>query len=135
MALNGIVDNTVFRLEKQLPNLATQVLALWRRTVERDWSKKYGVAVCGFETFVIESETRKGSLYKADNWTFVGRTQGNTKFHQHGIEKQFVRRQAEQKLIFCKWTKHKELPTTYNSTWNNRGQCVGQMTIFDFINT
>ena len=134
VALNGIVDNTVFRLEKHLPNLATQILALWRITVERDWREKYGVIVCGFETFVIENKTRKGSLYKADNWTFVGRTQGSTKFHQHGVEKHFERREVEQKLIFCKWTKHKELPSSYNSTWHNRGQCVGQMTIFDFIN-
>lgn len=131
-ALNGIVDNTVFRLEKNLPNLATQVLALWRRTVERDWYEKYGVKVCGFETFVIENERRKGSLYKADNWTFVGRTSGTTKFHQHGIEKQFIRVQTEQKLIFCKWTKNKELPTSYEATWNNNGQCAGQINLFDY---
>lgn len=132
IALNGIIDNTVFRLEANIPNLGTQILSLWRKRVASDWERKYHVRVAGFETFVIETEHRKGSVYKADNWTLVGETQGSTKFHLHGIEKSFDRVETEKKLIFCKWIKHGELPTEYESTWNNRG-CRGQTTIFDFI--
>lgn len=48
VALNGIIDNTVFRLEKNLPNLGTQILATWRKQAAKDWEKKYGVKVAGF---------------------------------------------------------------------------------------
>lgn len=133
IALNGIVDNTVFRLEKSLPNLGTQVLKLWRNTIQVDWYKKYDVKVAGFETFVIENEHRKGSLYKADNWTFCGKTAGNTKLHLHGIDKESLRVNTEPKLVFCKWVKNGMLPTVYEPTWNNGGNLKGQMSIFDFI--
>lgn len=132
IALNGIVDNTVFRLEENKPNLATQVMALFRRTISVDWKVRYGVDVAGFETFVIETDTRKGCLYKADNWTFVGETQGSTKFHLHGIDKSFERISTGKKLVFCKWNKNGKLPTEYEATWNTNGW-RGQMNIFDFI--
>ena len=132
VALNGIIDNTVFRLERNIPNLATQILALWRRRIAEDWETRYDVRVCGFETFVIENERRKGSLYLADNWTFVGRTYGSTKYHQHGIEKQSARLDVEQKLVFCKWVKGAELPKEYTSSWKLGGQIRGQMSLFDF---
>lgn len=118
VALNGIIDNTVFRLEKNLPNLGTQILSMWRKQAAKDWEEKYGVRVCGFETFVVEESFRKGSMYKADNWDFVGETKGSTKFHQHGVRKQFERRQVEKKLVFCKWVKGASLPTEYHATWN-----------------
>ena len=133
IALNGIIDNTVFRLEKNIPNLGTQILSKWRRQVVIDWEQRYNVKPCGFETFVIENDRRKGSMYKADNWTYVGETQGSTKFHKHGMDKQFIRREVEKKLVFCKWIKNGELPDHYDATWNLNGQCRGQMTIFDFL--
>lgn len=86
IALNGIINNTVFRLEKNLPNLGTQILKLWREKVAEDWERNYGVTPCGFETFVIESDIRKGTVYKADNWDFVGETLGYTREHPHGIQ-------------------------------------------------
>ena len=133
IALNGIIDNTVFRLEKNIPNLGTQILSKWRKQVTYDWEQMYGVKVCGFETFVIENEHRKGSMYLADNWDFAGYTQGNTKFHQHGIEKQFVRRETEKKLVFCKWIKGGVLPSEYVAAWNLKGQIRGQLNLFDFV--
>ena len=133
VALNGIVDNTVFRLEMNEPNLGTQILSIWRKKIVVDWYEKYDVKVAGFETFIIENERRKGSLYKADNWTFVGKTSGSTKYHMHGIEKQFVRKEVEPKLIFCKWIKHGQLPTKYEPTWNLHGQIKGQMTFDDLL--
>ena len=130
-ALNSIVDNTVFRLEKNLPNLGTQILALWRKTVQADWKKEYGVAVAGFETFIIENSRRKGALYMADNWTYVGETSGSTKQHQHGINYTFERKKVCKKLVFCKWVKGGTLSTEYYPTWNNQNVVKGQISIFD----
>lgn len=76
--LNGIVDNTVFRLELTEKNLATRVLSIWRKVIVQVWEDMYGVTVYGFETFVVEEDHRKGALYKADNWTFLGQTVGNS---------------------------------------------------------
>ena len=131
IALNGIVDNTVFRLERNLPNLGTQILAMWRKQIARDWHERYGVKVCGFETFIVEESYRKGSMYKADNWDFVGETSGSTKFHQHGAQKSFERRAVEKKLVYCKWIKGGHLPTEYQSTWNAPNICRGQTSLFD----
>ena len=69
--------------------------------------------------FIIENENRKGALYKADNWTFVGKTSGSTKMHLHGISKSFERQKNVKKLVFCKWIKGGELPKEYHSTWDN----------------
>ena len=133
VALNGIIDNTVFRLEKNLPNLGTQILKIWRNKVVEDWYLKYGVQVAGFETFIIENDRRKGAMYKADNWTFCGETSGSTKFHQHGVEKQFIRVETGKKLVFCKWTRGGVLPVKYVPSWNlPHGVIKGQMSLFDF---
>ena len=134
-ALNGIVDNTVFRLEKNIPNLGTRILKLFRETVIRDWKQQYGVDVCGFETFVVEESWRKGSMYKADNWTFVGETSGNTKFHLHGIDKSFERKSVGKKPVFCKWVKGAKLPEDYYPTWNQPKTMRGQLTITDWLET
>lgn len=131
IALNGIVDNTVFRLERNLPNLGTQILAMWRRRIAEDWYNRYGVKVAGFETFIVEESYRKGAMYKADNWDFVGETQGSTKFHQHGVEKKFERREVEKKLVYCKWIRGGRLPTEYFATWNAPNLCKGQISLFN----
>jgi len=131
VALNGIIDNTVFRLEKNLPNLGTQILAMWRKRVAKDWEDKYGVKVAGFETFIIEETYRKGSMYKADNWDYVGETQGSTKFHLHGVDKKFERKDVEKKLVFCKWIRGGYLPDSYTPTWNEPNLIKGQISLFE----
>ena len=131
VALNGIVDNTVFRLEKNMPNLGTQVLKLWRNKVCVDWKQKYGVDVAGFETFVIEEEHRKGAVYKADNWTFVGKTSGSTKAHDSGITNKQRRVSTIPKLVFCKRIQGIELPTVYYSNWRNPSIVRGQISVFE----
>ena len=101
--LQGIVNNNVFRLENHEPNLATRVLALWRHIVPHVFYEKYGTIVYGFETFVIETDSRKGTLYRADNWTFAGKTAGATK-RRNGIDKPADNwKRVPQKLIFCRW--------------------------------
>ena len=67
--LNSVINNNVFRLEYPAPNLATMVLAMWRKRIVQDWEHLYGVQVAGFETFVVEErlwngKTRNGACYR-----------------------------------------------------------------------
>lgn len=131
--INGIIDNTLFRLEFHEPNLASTIVSQWRKTVVKDWEGLYGVKPYGFETFVEYAEIdadrqRVGSLYLADNWTLVGETAGNTRTHigkgltggLHGNP--FTRENVSKKFVFCKWIKPFTEPQTcdYKSSW--RGQ-------------
>jgi len=107
--LNSIIDNVLFRLEVDTPhpNLASQILAKWRRQCAVDWISRYGGKVIGFETFVDGDDERTGVqrggvCYKADNWTFVGQTQGSAKAHESGMHSPIVRRKTSVKLIFCR---------------------------------
>lgn len=128
--INGIIDNTVFRLEFHEHNLASRILALWRKEVCVDWQDIYKVTVYGFETFVEladleDGRQRLGSLYLADNWTRVGKTAGNTKNHiGKGLDgalrgKPFSRENVPVKLIFCKWIKPfcEPIGSVYRSSW------------------
>lgn len=117
--LNSIINNAVFRLERNIKNLGSQILALWRRTIAKDWEEKYGVKVHGFETFIIGNEVRFGALYKADNWDFVGNTAGSTKFHR-GLDKKAERTSTCTKMVFCKKVPKTKLCTSYIPTWNRK---------------
>lgn len=96
-----IINNVVFRLEESHPNFGTQILARWRKQITKDWKESYGDSAVGFETFIF-GENRTGAMYKADNWTYVGETKGNTKFKPHGAYGITERKEVEKKLIFCK---------------------------------
>lgn len=114
--LPAIINNVVFRLEHHEKNLGTKILAKFRRVSTELWKALYGVDVIGFETFVIENEHRKGTLYKADNWTYLGDTKGSTKSHK-GLLNKATRKDTEVKMIFAIKTKNK-LPTSdYVSSW------------------
>jgi hypothetical protein len=116
--LPAIVNNSVFRLELHEKNLATKVLARWRVVVKELWKKFYGVDVIGFETFVIETDTRKGCLYLADNWTMVGMTSGNAKAHaKGGMTGKHFRQETEKKIIYCKKINGNILTKPYVSSW------------------
>ena len=116
--LPALINNTVFRLENHEYNLGTKILKLWRNTISNLWEDIYSVPVIGFETFVVEEDTRKGCMYKADNWTYVGITCGSTKTHNGMINKS-ARLKTSKKLIYCKWIKQKEITPTkvYISSW------------------
>ncbi len=131
--INGIIDNTLFRLERHEFNLASKIVSLWRKVVVKDWEGLYGVKPYGFETFVeyaeIDADTQRvGSLYLADNWTRVGETAGKAKSHVgegltgglHGNP--FTRQNVPKKIVFCKWIKPFTEPQVceYTSSW--RGQ-------------
>tara|TARA_R100000995_G_scaffold74342_1_gene43343 strand:+ start:815 stop:1396 length:582 start_codon:yes stop_codon:yes gene_type:complete len=115
--LPSIINNTVFRLEKHIPNLATQVLSLWRKRCAKDWKKRYNVEPHGFETFVVETDYRKGTLYKADNWHYLGETFGNTKSHK-GLMNKSTRQNTTKKMIYAKKIPKTKLSTEYEATWN-----------------
>lgn len=116
--LPAIINNTVFRLEHHEPNLATRVLSKFRKVIADLWEKLYSVPVIGFETFVIENDYRKGTLYKADNWFYVGNTAGSTKAH-NGMINPSTRHETDIKMIYCKWIKGKPITPTveYVSSW------------------
>jgi hypothetical protein len=119
-------------------------LSKFRKVSALLWKKLYGVEVIGFETFVIENDRRKGALYKADNWVYLGETKGNTKSHNNdrrkgalykadnwvylgetkgntkshnGLTNKAQRRSTEIKLIFAIKTKNKIPTSDYVSSW------------------
>jgi hypothetical protein len=131
--INGIIDNTLFRLEFREFNLASKIVSVWRKVVVKDWEGLYGVKPYGFETFVEYGEVdaytqRNGGLYTADNWTRVGETSGNAKNHVgigltgglHGNP--FTRENVSKKIVLCKWIDPFTEPQVceYKSSW--RGQ-------------
>lgn len=128
--INSIVNNVVFRLESTRKNLATQVLAMWRKRIAADWEFLYGVPVCGFETFVVEEDLddgrrRLGTLYLADNWTHLGMTKGNTKVHAKdagggGMNVAHTRASTTPKALLCIKTKGCVMPVMYESTWRDK---------------
>ena len=116
--LPAIINNTVFRLECHEPNLATRVLSKWRKVVVDLWEMIYEIPVIGFETFVVEEDWRKGTVYKADNWTMLGTTMGSTKVHNKGMNKPFQRQETIPKLIFARWVNKPTVPVVdYNPSW------------------
>jgi hypothetical protein len=69
------VNNGVFRVVKSpKKNFATQVLKLFRKTIQIDYQKQYGDRLLGIITFV--EKPRNGGIYRADNWDLLGETQG-----------------------------------------------------------
>jgi hypothetical protein len=142
--INGIIDNTLFRLEKHEYTLASKIVSRWRKTVVKDWEDLYGVKPYGFETFVEYEELdidmqrvgdtrvggqkmggqRVGGLYIADNWTRVGETAGSTKNHVgKGLTGgPSTRENVSKKLVFCKWIPGFTEPQTceYKSSWRNQ---------------
>lgn len=117
--LNSIINNVVFRLERNIKNLGSQILALWRKTIAKDWEAKYHVKVHGFETFIIGNERRFGSLYAADNWSLVGYTRGSTKTH-NGLHNKSKRVETCKKMIFCYKIPKTKLCSEYTSTWRGK---------------
>lgn len=69
------LNNNVFRLvDKVGENLGTRILKLLRRRVKQDYNDIYGQELIGLVTFV--ERPRTGAVYKADNWEFLGETEG-----------------------------------------------------------
>ena len=122
--LNSIVNNAIFRLEYPAPNLATIVLAMWRRQIVIDWQRLYGVEVAGFETFVVEErlwngKKRDGACYRADGWSCEGITRGYGDTNIRGREHKSKTLKSK-KLVYCKWIPGQDLCTEYTTAWNDK---------------
>ena len=118
--LNSVINNNIFRLEYPAPNLATMVLAMWRKRIVKDCEDLYGVEVAGFETFVVEErlwigKTRNGACYRADNWEMLGITRGYGDTNVRGREHKDKTLKAR-KLIYAKRIPGRELCSTYTTS-------------------
>jgi hypothetical protein len=78
--LHLVVNQTRFLILPwvRCQNLATKSLRLALQRLPSDWMARYGYRPVLVETFV---DTRyRGTCYKAGNWTYVGETQGRSKY-------------------------------------------------------
>jgi len=87
---NNIINNIFYHIEKikdkyPLRNFTTKVLKYWREQIKKDWFKKYGNEVIGFESLI--EPPRTADLYKKDSWTYLGKTKGFTCKRVPGKEK------------------------------------------------
>ncbi len=78
--LHLIVQNNRFLIlpHVKIPHLASKLLALSIKQIQKDWPKYYGHPIYLLETFV-DSSRFKGTSYQASNWIHVGQTKGFTK--------------------------------------------------------
>jgi len=84
--LNEVVNNNVFRLLVNEANLASQVLKTFRKVVRADWQVKYGVRLRAIVSMTFGSGPkggRVGRCYRADNWHYLGLTEGKKKVLIH----------------------------------------------------
>ena len=84
--LQLITNNSRFLIPEwvRIFNLASYVLSRISKRISADWQNKYGHPILCLETFV--DEHFEGTVYKAANWRFVGKTAGRGRYdfyHQH----------------------------------------------------
>jgi len=74
--LHLVTNNTRFLILPwvRVPHLASHILGLIARRIQKDWQKKYGHGLILLETFV--DQRFRGTCYKAANWLYVGSTKG-----------------------------------------------------------
>ena len=87
--LHLIVNNSRFLILPWIRchNLASKVLSLCASRIRDDFYKSYGYCPVLLETFV-EADRFCGSIYKAGNWKFIGKTKGRGKldrYHQNRL--------------------------------------------------
>ena len=90
--LPHLVNNNRFLILKEIciQNLASRVLSMSLRQMQKDWEKQYEVVPYMVETFVDKTKYQ-GTCYKASNWTYLAPTRGYGKmgkdFVYHGQKK------------------------------------------------
>ena len=75
--LKLVVNNSRFLIlpDWHVPNLGSRILALCQKRLCKDWEQTFGHPVVLLETFV-DPQRFRGTVYKADNWVYVGDTKG-----------------------------------------------------------
>jgi len=87
--INKIANNSRFCLIKEnitIPNVASMSLKLLRTFGVEQWNIRYNCNLILLETFILPNRTveynghtnRNGACYRADNWTEIGLTEGNS---------------------------------------------------------
>jgi len=78
--LHLIAQNNRFLIlpHVKIPHLASKLLALSIKQIQKDWPKYHGHPIYLLETFVDRNRF-KGTSYRASNWINVGETKGFTK--------------------------------------------------------
>ena len=84
--LGKTANNYRFCLIKEnitMKNVGTMALKLLRKVGAKRWKEKYGDDLILLETFVQpkidgSNNKRNGAVYLADNWSMIGKTQGNS---------------------------------------------------------
>ncbi len=76
-----IIDNPRFLILPwiRIPNLGSHILALVRRRLPPDWTRRYNSTPVLIETFV-ETPRFNGGLYRASGWIRVGTTRGRGRY-------------------------------------------------------
>ncbi len=75
ISFNEIGNNIVFCMSGQIDkNAGSKLLSLVRRDAKKWWKERYGDNLKLLQTFILPPRT--GSVYKADNWKYIGDTSG-----------------------------------------------------------
>jgi len=79
-----VANNTRFLILPwvKVPDLGSWILGQAAGRIGPDWQAKYGHPVVLLETFV-EQQRFRGTVYRAANWQWVGRTRGRTRQDRH----------------------------------------------------
>lgn len=75
--LKLITNNSRFLIlpDWHIPNLGSRILSLCQKRILEDWQQRFSHPVLLLETFV-DPQHFQGTVYKASNWLYVGRTKG-----------------------------------------------------------
>lgn len=75
--LKLIVNNSRFLIlpDWHVADLGSRILSLCQKRVGEDWHEVFGHRIVLLETFV-DPQRFRGTVYKADNWLYVGDTKG-----------------------------------------------------------
>lgn len=92
------LNNNVFRLIDHTRNYGTMTLSRFRRQVKKDYERRYEDELIGLVTFV--EPPRTGAVYKADNWDYLGMTQGKSKTRRGSDWSEAKWSESEKKHIF-----------------------------------
>jgi len=79
-----VANNTRFLILPwvRVPDLGSWILGRVASRIAQDWQGKYGHSILLLETFV-EQPRFGGTVYRAANWQWVGRTTGRTRQDRH----------------------------------------------------
>lgn len=82
--LHLIINNSRYLIFPwvKIKNLASKVLSLAAKQIQKDWLREYCYAPVMLETFV-DIEKYKGTSYKAANWRYLGQTAGRGRMDKH----------------------------------------------------